>query len=265
MVVTLGAWLYVTNVINTERNRPQTETTYALDITDVCHHYGNIKALADIDLKIQNGEFMILLGPNGAGKTTLFSLITRLHQQSSGEVHINGFNLSKNPQRALAQLGVVFQQRSLDLDLTVEQNLKYSATLYGLSHKQRQRALDLELERVKMQPYKDARVRSLSGGQARRVEIARALMSNPKLLILDEATVGLDVSSRELLLRHVRSLCKQGKLAVLWTTHLIDEVEAEDSVTILKKGRIISRGKAYELAASRDLEKIRKAIEVLVT
>ena len=246
-------------------SKPQADTAYALEIAGVCHHYAEVQALADIDLQIRKGEFMMLVGPNGAGKTTLFSLITRLHHQSSGRVCINGFDLTKKPRLALSQLGVVFQQRSLDLDLTVEQNLKYSATLYGLTKKQTQIALDLELERVQMQQHKQARVRTLSGGQARRIEIARALMTNPKLLILDEATVGLDVSSRELLLQHVRKLCQQEKLAVLWTTHLIDEIQAEDSVAILKKGKIVTKGKACELAASKQLEEIREAIKVMAS
>ena len=240
-------------------------TAYALEITKVSHHYADMQVLKDINLQIQKGEFLMLVGPNGAGKTTLFSLITRLHHQSSGQVSINGFDLAKNPRLALSQLGVVFQQRSLDLDLSVEQNLKYSATLYGLTPKKAQLALDLELERVQMQQHKKTKVRTLSGGQARRVEIARALMSNPKLLILDEATVGLDVASRELLLQHIRTLCQQEKLAVLWTTHLIDEIQAQDSVAILKQGQIMTKAKACELASSQQLEKIHNAIEMMVS
>ncbi len=246
-------------------SKPQAHIDYALEITGICHAYANVQVLEDINLQIRQGEFLMLVGPNGAGKTTLFSLITRLHHQSSGRVCINGFDLTKNPRLALSQLGVVFQQRSLDLDLSVEQNLKYSAALYGLSQKQIQRALNLELERVQMQQYKKAKVRTLSGGQVRRVEIARALMSNPKLLILDEATVGLDVSNREVLLQHVRGLCQQEKLAVLWTTHLIDEIQAEDSVVILKKGKIVTQAKACELANSTQLEQIRSAIEGMVS
>ena len=236
----------------------------ALEIHDLSHFYAKFQALHEINLSIAQGEFVILLGPNGAGKTTLFSLVTRLYNNRYGSIKINGFELTKYPSKALRYLGVVFQQRSLDVDLTVEQNLKYSAALHGMSKKLSVQRTQDELERLDMLDYRDQKIRKLSGGQARRVEIARALMSKPKILILDEPTVGLDVNSREQIIQHVRELCHHNNIAVLWTTHLIDEIQATDTVVILKKGNIVKQGQADQIAEAKDFESMKKSFSELL-
>ncbi len=241
-----------------------TESHPALEIHDLNHFYAKFQALSEIELTIQQGEFVILLGPNGAGKTTLFSLVTRLYNNRYGSIKINGFELTKFPTKALRYLGVVFQQRSLDVDLTVEQNLKYSAALHGMSKKLTNARTHEELERLDMLDYRDQKIRKLSGGQARRVEIARALMSEPKILILDEPTVGLDINSREQIIQHVRELCSENNIAVLWTTHLMDEIRAEDSVVILKKGNIVKQGRADQIAEAKDFESMKKSFSALL-
>ena len=212
----------------------------ALNIKTLNHNFGDLKALDNVNLTLKEGDYSILLGLNGAGKTTLFSLITRLYDNQTGLIEIFSHNIKEKPSKALANIGVVFQQPTVDLDLTVEQNLQYHASLHGMRKKL---ALDnalIELKRQNMEDILKKKIRELSGGQKRRVEIVRALMHNPKLLLLDEPTVGVDIESRKLIIKHVKSLCKEKKLAVLWATHLIDEVDQEGRLIVLHKGKVLA-------------------------
>ena len=212
--------------------------TDALLVRGVSHRFGPVPALDDVSLTVPRGGFVVLLGPNGAGKSTLFALITRLFDNVTGEIRILGHDVRRQPAAALRQLGVVFQSRSLDADLTVLQNLAYHAALHGIGRPEgRRRALEA-LDKVGLADRAGARVRTLSGGQSRRVEIARALLHDPACLLLDEATVGLDVASRESALAIVRGLVKERGVGVLWATHLVDEVADDDRVVLLHKGRV---------------------------
>ena len=221
----------------------------ALAVAGLGHNYGDFRALDSIDFTVAHGQFTVLLGSNGAGKTTLFSLLTGLYHSRDGRIAICGHDLQKRPSRALRNIGVVFQQRSLDNDLTVWQNLRYSASLYGMPPRLARARAEEETGRLGMEDRMNDKIRHLSGGQARRVEIARALMHRPKLLILDEPTFGLDVPGRETIVEHVRALCGRG-LAALWTTHLLDEVRADDTLLMLKKGRLAMTGAAGALAGA---------------
>jgi ABC-2 type transport system ATP-binding protein len=225
----------------------------ALAIENLSHGFGSRRALTDVNLAVEPGSFAVLLGPNGAGKTTLISLATGLYSAQQGDIRIFGHSIRRNPLPALASLGVVFQMPTLDLDLTVDQNMTYHGALHGLSCREaRERALE-ELERFGVNDRHDDKVRSLSGGLRRRVEIARALLHRPKLLIVDEATAGLDVAGRQLLLTHVRSLCRHG-LSVLWATHMLGEVEPSDQLIILHQGKVRWEGEASGLAPDGTLE-----------
>ena len=214
----------------------------ALQVEDLSHSFGKRQALTSVSFTIEQGAFTILLGQNGAGKTTLYNLITRLYTNRSGHIRVFGVELRDDPGAALERLGVVFQQRTVDLDLTVRQNLQYHGGLHGLSSKETRARADAELERFDLIDRANDRVRELSGGQVRRVEIARALIHRPKLLLLDEPTVGLDIGSRQTILDHVRSLCSDDGLGVLWATHLIDEASAADGVIVLHQGEIKAAG-----------------------
>jgi ABC-2 type transport system ATP-binding protein len=223
------------------------EAMDALLVRGVSHSFGPAQALADVSLTVPRGAFVVLLGPNGAGKSTLFALVTRLYDNVSGEIRILGHDVRRHPTAALQQLGVVFQSRSLDSDLTLLQNLTYHAALQGIGRRvARRRAVDA-LAKVGLVERADDKARTLSGGQARRVEIVRALLHEPACLLLDEATVGLDVASREGVLAIVRALVKERGVGVLWATHLVDEVADDDHVVLLHKGRVRFSGRVPSL------------------
>ena len=232
---------------------PVEEPASALQVRGVSHSFGPSRALTDVSLCVPRGAFVVLLGPNGAGKSTLFALVTRLYDNVSGEIRILGHDVRRRPTAALRQLGVVFQSRSLDSDLSVLQNLTYHAALQGIGrHQGRHRALEA-LAKVDLAEHAGAKVRTLSGGQARRVEIARALLHDPACLLLDEATVGLDVSSRREVVRIVRELVARHGVGVLWATHIFDEVEPSDRVVVLHRGRGLADATAAEIAGGRSL------------
>ena len=235
----------------------------ALDVSGVSHAFGSRKVLDDVTFSLERGAFTALLGPNGAGKTTLFSLVTRLYAHRSGSIRIFGMSVRDAPLQALSRLGIVFQQPTLDLDLTVEQNLLYHGSLHGLSRRDTRTRMTRELARLDLQERLRDKVRQLSGGQRRRVEIARALLHDPDLLLLDEPTVGLDVASRQFLLDHVRGLCRDRNIAVLWATHLIDEVDDASRVIVLHHGRVLAQGNVREICAVANAATLREAFDRL--
>jgi ABC-2 type transport system ATP-binding protein len=210
----------------------------ALEIEDVSHAYRK-PALRDVSFSLTPGDFVLLLGLNGAGKTTLFSLIAGLLGLQQGTIRVLGHRLPGERGAALAGCGFVFQQPALDLDLTVAQSLRYHAALHGLSRESARLRIGQELERFGLASRMNDLVRALSGGQRRRVEIARALLHRPRLLLLDEATVGLDVPSRRAIVQRVRAQCIEEGATALWATHLQDEVEPGDRTIVLHEGRIL--------------------------
>jgi ABC-2 type transport system ATP-binding protein len=236
----------------------------ALDVAGLSHSYGPREALRDVSFSIAPSDFTVLLGLNGAGKSTLFSLITRLYAHRSGAIKVFGAAVEHDPTSALARMGVVFQQPTLDLDLTVEQNLRYHAALHGISRRASETRIAAELGRVDLAERRRDKVRALSGGQRRRVEIARALLHDPRLLLLDEPTAGLDVAGRQFLLEHVRGLCRTRGLAVLWATHLIDDVDDDSRVIVLHRGRVLADGLAPAVIATVGAPSMRMAFDALV-
>jgi ABC-2 type transport system ATP-binding protein len=235
----------------------------ALSVESLSHAFGEREVLHEVRFEIHPGERAILLGLNGAGKTTLFSLVTRLYDHRSGSIRIFGAKIKQDPSAALSRIGVVFQQPTLDLDLTVSQNLFYHASLHGIARRVAAERILHEIERVGLQDRLRDKVRELSGGQRRRVEIARALLHRPTLLLLDEPTVGLDIASRQFLLDHVRRLCREEGLAALWATHLIDEVDADGKVIVLHRGRVLAQGAVAEVIKASGADSMTGAFDAL--
>ncbi len=235
----------------------------ALEVDAVSHAYGRKKALDDVTFSIPPACFTVLLGLNGAGKTTLFSLISRLYATQKGSIRIFGHAIDRAPREALRRLGIVFQARTLDLDLSVRQNLAYHASLHGIGAADARRRIQSVLETVEMGGRLHDKVRRLSGGQMRRVEIARALLHQPRLLLLDEATVGLDVQSRASILAFIRELVSTEGISVLWATHLIDEVQREDDVVVLNQGRVTASGQVPDVLTATGTSDIAAAFSQL--
>src|SRR5262245_42571332 len=224
----------------------------ALAIEGISYSYGPRRALQDVTFAITPATFAVLLGLNGAGKSTLFSLVTRLYAAPQGHIRIFGHDVARASGSALRLIGVVFQSRTLDLDLSVTQNLVYHAALHGIASREAHRRAGEVLHQIALADRANDKVRNLSGGQMRRVEIARALLHRPRLLVLDEPTVGLDVQSRADILNHVRRMVADEGVCVLWATHLIDEVSGSDDVVVLHHGRVLAHGPVTQVVSDSD-------------
>ena len=227
-----------------------------LSVESVSFSYAKKQILEGISFQVNAGSFSVLLGANGAGKTTLFSLITRLYSPSSGQLIIFGNDLNRHSEKALERLGVVFQNPTLDQDLSIRQNLMYYASLYGISKKDTAQMLADQFPRYLPECQLNQKIHQLSGGQKRRVELMRSLMHKPDLLLLDEPTVGLDINSRDAFIKHVRELCNEKGIGVLWATHLIDEVGDNDDVIILHARKILAKDTVRSLVNRYQLNSI---------
>jgi ABC-2 type transport system ATP-binding protein len=239
-----------------------TTTAPTLAIEGVSHRYGARAALIDVSFSVAPSTFTVLLGLNGAGKSTLFSLITRLYAVQRGRIRIFGHDVAHASSEALRRVGVVFQPRTLDLDLSVAQNLIYHAALHGIGKREARARADEVLRPIALSERANDKVRNLSGGQMRQVEIARALLHKPRLLLLDEPTVGLDIKSRAHILAHVRKMVADG-VSVLWATHLIDEVARDDHVVVLHQGRVLAHGEVARIVEVAGAQDIRAAFIAL--
>jgi len=227
--------------------------THGLIVEGLSFRYGAKTVLDNISFSVKPGCFCALLGPNGAGKSTLIALLTRLLVSPQGAISIAGHDLRQEPRKALGKLGIVFQQPTLDLSLSVRQNLAYFAALQGLPKSEIPGRIDAALDLLDMRKRADEKAHALNGGHRRRTELARALLHDPQVLLLDEPTVGLDASARNGITEHVHDLTASG-LCVLWTTHLTDEVRDADDLLVLHQGRILHRGLAGESRGDHALQ-----------
>lgn len=234
-------------------------TNIALSVNGLSFSYAGTKALDQVNFAIRANECTLLLGPNGAGKSTLFSLITRLYDAREGRIELCGFDIKQQTRKALASLGIVFQQTTLDLDLTIMQNLFYHTALHGIGKKLAKQRIQQELERLDLYDRRFEKARNLNGGHKRRVEIARALLHKPSLLLLDEPTVGLDVHSRQAIVDYVHQLAKDENIAVLWASHLIDEIYPDDHLIILNKGQIKANGTVSQVLQQTGTDMVKDA------
>ena len=222
----------------------------AVELQGLSKRYGSRIALDGLTLSLATGTFVALLGPNGAGKSTLFQLLTGLFIADAGEARIAGHSIRDAAVAALRHIGVVFQQSALDLDLSVDRNLRFHADLHGLQRAVAAEriaagctALGIEAERKRL-------VRELSGGTRRKVELVRALLHRPAVLLMDEASVGLDPKSRRDLLAALRADVAERGSCVLWATHLVAEAIDADRVLVLHQGRLLADGTPAAVTAA---------------
>ena len=233
--------------------------TPALLIDGVIKTYGPIRALDGVSFAASAGEFIALLGPNGAGKTTLFQLLSGLFVPDAGRIEIMGTDMLRNPVPALAKLGIVFQQPTLDLELTVTGNLLFHAGLHGIARSVAVPRIEKELARLGLSERAHDKAGTLSGGNRRRVELARALLHEPRVLLMDEPTVGLDPASRSDLLKLILAMRSERSVAVLWATHLCDEVTDADRVIVLHRGKVLADTTPARLVADSGKDTIEQA------
>lgn len=227
---------------------PQQATgTAPIELENLTHDYGSRLALDHLSFRMQRGEIFGLLGPNGSGKTTLFRILSTLMVPTGGVARILGFDAAKDPNRVRERIGIVFQSSSVDIRLTVGENLKHQGHLYGLSGAQLKKRIHEVLERVALLDRIHDTVESLSGGMKRRVELAKGLINSPEVLLLDEPSTGLDPGARRDLWLYLRMLRDQEGVSVLVTTHLMEEAEHCDRLAILSSGRLMALGTPMEL------------------
>ncbi len=213
-----------------------------LKLIELEKSYGSRAALAGVSLSLPAGQWVALLGPNGAGKSTLFQILTGLFVADKGQAIVDGHPLATDAVAALGKIGVVFQQLSLDLDLSVERNLLFHADLHGLPRSLARERMANAAAALGLQQDLARTVRELSGGNRRKVELARALLHQPRLLLMDEPTVGLDPQSRHDLLHAIRADVRSRGTTVLWATHLVEEALSADRVLVLHQGKLLADG-----------------------
>jgi len=218
-----------------------------LVIDQLSKHFGTRKAVDTVSFSVAVGEFVALLGPNGAGKSTLFQMLSGLFVADGGSARVMGHDIGHEPIKALADLSIVFQQPALDLDLTVQANLRFQTDLHGIPRAEAQQRINHWLQRFNLTDRASDTCRNLSGGTRRKVELARALLSQPHLLLMDEATVGIDPASRAAIIADVKALCRERAMGVLWATHLVDEAEAADRIVVMAAGAVRFNGDAKAL------------------
>lgn len=223
---------------------------HAVIVSSVRHHYGDREALRGIDFHVSAGEVFGLLGPNGGGKTTLFRLLATLLPVQSGAIELLGLNVANQPQDIRQRIGVTFQSPSLDGKLTVLENLKHQAHLYGLSGQSAIGRINALLDQLGLADRRNDLAGTLSGGLKRRVEVAKSLIHGPRVLLLDEPSTGLDPGARHDLWEYLTRLRGSDGTTILVTTHLMEEAERCDHLGILHQGKIVALGTPDELRQS---------------
>ncbi|HEY1794108.1 MAG TPA: ATP-binding cassette domain-containing protein [Opitutaceae bacterium] len=224
------------------------ETGPAVEVVGVAKHYGKVEALKGIDLQVARGEMFALLGPNGAGKTTLFSILATLRSPTSGSARVLGRDVVTDRDAIRRVMGIVFQEPAIEQRLSGRDNLFLMGLLYGHTLEGARKRADEILERLGLVEFAGRHARTLSGGQRRKLELARALVTDPRILFLDEATLGLDVDARRSFWGQIRSLASEGR-TVFFTTHYMEEAEVADRIALIDSGRIVALGTPAELKA----------------
>jgi ABC-2 type transport system ATP-binding protein len=222
--------------------------------------FGSIVAVDDVSFEVARGEIFAFLGPNGAGKTTTIRMLTTLLQPSSGQIELDGLDIVREPTAARRRFGIVFQDSSLDFELTARENLVIHAVLYHVPAAERAPRIERLLRLFDLWERRDDIVKRFSGGMRRRLEIARCLLHTPAVIFLDEPTLGLDPQTRNQLWTHVRTLNEQEQVTVFLTTHYMDEAErVAGRLAVIDHGRIVAQGTPQELKEQTGSDSLEQA------
>ncbi|MGZ6004540.1 MAG: ABC transporter ATP-binding protein [Candidatus Saccharimonadales bacterium] len=215
---------------------------------DLVKNFGDISAVKSISFEVKKGEIFAFLGPNGAGKSTTIKMLTTMLRPTSGELRLAGHDVTKERDYARKAFGIVFQDPSLDEELSAYENMELHAVLYGISKDDRYNRIKELLELVELWGRKDSMIKTFSGGMRRRLEIARGLLHEPRILFLDEPTLGLDTQTRNLMWAYVKRLSKEKGMTIFFTTHYLDEAEdVAERIAIIDHGQIVASGTTAEL------------------
>jgi len=240
------------------------EIDYIIEATNLTKKYNSITAVDGIDFCVKKGEVFAFLGPNGAGKSTAIKMLTTMLKPTSGKIKLNGYDVLKEQERARESFGIVFQDASVDEELTAFENMEIHAVLYGIPKKERRKKIDDLLNFVGLEEWRDVVTKKFSGGMRRRLEIARGLLHYPAVLFLDEPTLGLDPQTRTQIWEHIMKLNKEKKMTVFLTTHYIEEAEKmADQVAVIDHGKIIKTGTPSEIIKDTKSESLEGAFLAL--
>ncbi|MBN1275513.1 ATP-binding cassette domain-containing protein [Candidatus Woesearchaeota archaeon] len=230
------------------RHGAEEEQRTSIVATGLTKRYGPLVAVDNISLSVPAGVVFAFLGPNGAGKSTCIKMFTSLLQPTAGDITLEGIDVAKHPHRARKHFGIVFQDQSLDDELTAYENMEFHAVLYGVPKQERERRIDKALRVVDLEDRRKDLVKTFSGGMKRRLEIARSLVHHPNVLFLDEPTTGLDPQTRRNIWEHIKQLNRERGMTIFLTTHYMEEAEAiADIIAIIDHGRIVAQGTISEL------------------
>lgn len=231
-----------------------------IEARNVVKNFGEIKAVADISFEVKAGEIFAFLGPNGAGKSTTISMLTTMLRPTSGKLMLNNHDVTKEQASARKSFGIVFQDPALEEELTAYENMLVHAVLYGIPKSEQAVRIEELMKLVDLWERKDSYVKTYSGGMRRRLEIARGLLHHPKILFLDEPTLGLDTQTRNLLWEYVQKLRDNEGMTIFFTTHYLDEAEeVADRIAIIDHGKIVATGTTKELAKQTNTKTLEEA------
>lgn len=234
--------------------------TNAVEVRDVVKTFGEIRAVDHVSFAIQPGEIFAFLGPNGAGKSTTIKMLTTMLMPTSGQLFLNGHDVTKERDSARQSFGIVFQDPSLEEELTAYENMLFHAVLYKVPQSQQKPKIEDLMKLVDLWERRDSLVRTYSGGMRRRLEIARGLLHEPKILFLDEPTLGLDTQTRNVLWDYVRKLSKNQGMTIFFTTHYLDEAEqVAQRIAIIDHGKIVAEGTTKQLTAQTNTKTLEQA------
>ena len=231
-----------------------------IEVKKLVKKFNDIKAVDDISFSVEQGEIFAFLGPNGAGKSTTIKILTTLLEQTSGEAIVNGFDVEKDPDNVRRSFGIVFQDPSLDDELTAWENMEFHGALYKVPKKIRRERTEQLLRIVELWDRKDSLVKTFSGGMKRRLEIARGLLHHPKVFFLDEPTIGLDPQTRNHIWNYIKKLNEDENITIFFTTHYMEEADnVSDRIAIVDHGKIVKLGTPAELKAEAKTDSLENA------